>query len=270
VPYIRKELRPPIDDVLDPLIKRLKEMLLIDRDVGKNLIKDEKEMAGCITYVIFKLIRKFYAGDWSFQTIKFIYLLDYFYLEKVYDKCSKARRKEIENIIENIGKIIESRLEHPQNDIIDELWLILRKRQFYKDKKESFKNGKGRKTQRNIRSIRMNTDKSGKEIFENHLLKLKVENANDAEILMNEYLKYITLMEGKNGKIDVLILLLEKWIGKNFNSFVPIAIESLQSKTKWYDKMDAEKVVASAIDEFKRRFLHPYEDEAIKKNGDVQ
>jgi hypothetical protein len=39
---------------------------------------------------------------------------------------------------------------------------------------------------------------------------------------------------------------------------------------KWYDKMDAEKVCASAIDEFKRRYLHPYEDEAIKRNGDVE
>jgi hypothetical protein len=38
---------------------------------------------------------------------------------------------------------------------------------------------------------------------------------------------------------------------------------------KWYDKMDAEKVCASAIDEFKRRFLHPYEDKKIKENGDV-
>jgi hypothetical protein len=38
----------------------------------------------------------------------------------------------------------------------------------------------------------------------------------------------------------------------------------------WYTKMDAEKVCASAIDEFKRRFLHPYEDEAIKRNGDAE
>jgi hypothetical protein len=39
---------------------------------------------------------------------------------------------------------------------------------------------------------------------------------------------------------------------------------------RWYEKMDAEKVCASAIDEFKRRFLYPYEDEAIKRNGDVE
>jgi len=38
---------------------------------------------------------------------------------------------------------------------------------------------------------------------------------------------------------------------------------------KWYDKSDAEKVVNSAIDEFKRRFLHPYEDKKIQENGDV-
>jgi len=39
---------------------------------------------------------------------------------------------------------------------------------------------------------------------------------------------------------------------------------------KWYDKMDANKVCASAIDEFKRRFLHPYEDRKIIENGDVR
>lgn len=38
---------------------------------------------------------------------------------------------------------------------------------------------------------------------------------------------------------------------------------------KWYDKMDAEKVCASAIDEFKRRFLHPYEEMKIAEHGDV-
>jgi len=38
---------------------------------------------------------------------------------------------------------------------------------------------------------------------------------------------------------------------------------------KWYEKMDAIKVCDSASDEFRRRFLHPYEDEKIKKNGDV-
>ena len=37
----------------------------------------------------------------------------------------------------------------------------------------------------------------------------------------------------------------------------------------WYSKMDAEKVCVSAIDEFKRRFLHPYEDKKIEENGDA-
>lgn len=46
-------------------------------------------------------------------------------------------------------------------------------------------------------------------------------------------------------------------------------IREFYANGKWYDKMDAEKVCASAIDEFKRRFLHPYEDEKIKENGDV-
>jgi hypothetical protein len=38
----------------------------------------------------------------------------------------------------------------------------------------------------------------------------------------------------------------------------------------WYEQMDAEKVVDSAISEFKRRFLYPYEDMKIRDNGDVK
>lgn len=54
MPYIKKELRPPIDKFLEPLIKQLKEMGL-----------SEKDIAGCLTYIIFKLIRRFYAeGKW--------------------------------------------------------------------------------------------------------------------------------------------------------------------------------------------------------------
>ena len=46
-------------------------------------------------------------------------------------------------------------------------------------------------------------------------------------------------------------------------------IRHFYEKGKWYDKMDALKVCESAMDEFRRRFLHPYEDEKIKENGDV-
>lgn len=38
----------------------------------------------------------------------------------------------------------------------------------------------------------------------------------------------------------------------------------------WYTKMDAEKVCSSALSEFKRRFLFPYEDEKILENGDAE
>jgi hypothetical protein len=46
-------------------------------------------------------------------------------------------------------------------------------------------------------------------------------------------------------------------------------IKNFYAEGRWYDKMDAEKVCASAIDEFKRRFLHPYEDSKILSEGDV-
>jgi len=37
----------------------------------------------------------------------------------------------------------------------------------------------------------------------------------------------------------------------------------------WYFRMDALKVLDSCRDEFKRRFLHAYENEAMNRNGDV-
>ena len=46
-------------------------------------------------------------------------------------------------------------------------------------------------------------------------------------------------------------------------------IRRFYAEGRWYYKMDAEKVCASAIDEFKRRFLHPYEDKKIIEEGDV-
>jgi len=39
---------------------------------------------------------------------------------------------------------------------------------------------------------------------------------------------------------------------------------------KWYEKKDAEKACKSALDEFNRRFLYPYEDRKIEENGDVE
>ena len=39
--------------------------------------------------------------------------------------------------------------------------------------------------------------------------------------------------------------------------------------SNWYGKMDALKACESAMDEFRRRFIHSYEDLAIKANGDV-
>ena len=46
-------------------------------------------------------------------------------------------------------------------------------------------------------------------------------------------------------------------------------IRRFYSKGRWYDKMDAEKVCKSAIDEYMRRFVHPYENEKIQTHGDV-
>lgn len=58
MPYIRKELRPSIDDYINPLITRLDNKL-------KNNEITEKELAGCLTYIIFKLIRHYYeSGNW--------------------------------------------------------------------------------------------------------------------------------------------------------------------------------------------------------------
>lgn len=60
MPYIKKALREPIDEILEPLIERLRAM--ISSDV---LELSDKDLAGCLTYIIFKLIRRFYAdGKW--------------------------------------------------------------------------------------------------------------------------------------------------------------------------------------------------------------
>lgn len=80
--------------------------------------------------------------------------------------------------------------------------------------------------------------------------------------------------------LDLLIARLDKKIASGELSQKDLAgcltyitfklIRHFYAEGKWYDKMDAEKVCASAIDEFKRRFLHPYEDKAIERNGDVE
>ena len=57
-PYIRKELRPPIDEILDKLIERLSEMQVTN-------LQNQKELAGNLTYIVFKLIKHFYKdGKW--------------------------------------------------------------------------------------------------------------------------------------------------------------------------------------------------------------
>jgi hypothetical protein len=58
VPYINKKLREPIDEKLDKLIERLNEMV-------KYKELSEKDIAGCLTYIVFKLIRRYYEnGKW--------------------------------------------------------------------------------------------------------------------------------------------------------------------------------------------------------------
>lgn len=47
-------------------------------------------------------------------------------------------------------------------------------------------------------------------------------------------------------------------------------IKHFYSEGNWYNKMDAVKVVESAIDEYKRRVIHPYEDKKIQEHGDIE
>lgn len=37
----------------------------------------------------------------------------------------------------------------------------------------------------------------------------------------------------------------------------------------WNELSDVYKAIHLAADEFKRRYIHPHEDEAIKRNGDI-
>jgi len=61
----------------------------------------------------------------------------------------------------------------------------------------------------------------------------------------------------------------EKDVCGNITYVIFKLIKHFYAEGRWYDKKDAEKACLSAIDEFNRRFLHPYEDKKIEQNGDV-
>lgn len=59
MPYIKKKLRPYFDPMIEDIIDQ------IISGVGVNQI-EEDDVAGIITYITFKLIRRFYQnGNWN-------------------------------------------------------------------------------------------------------------------------------------------------------------------------------------------------------------
>lgn len=62
----------------------------------------------------------------------------------------------------------------------------------------------------------------------------------------------------------------QKEVCENLTYIIFKLIKHFYSKGKWYDKKDAEKACLSAIEEFNRRFLYPYEDKKIIENGDIE
>lgn len=65
MPYIRRELRFPIKPMVDQIIKRLDELQIPLDGVGPTFIKDEKDLTGVLTYIVFRLIRKYFGtGNW--------------------------------------------------------------------------------------------------------------------------------------------------------------------------------------------------------------
>ena len=139
--------------------------------------------------------------------------------------------KNIENETENITKITEVKTNpssiNVNEKIITNIWELLHSG--LNERKTVLNIEPNLKPTQFVEINEENIQENGKieneKNFENDLLSLKVHNANDVEILMSELLRYTTLAAEKTSKEEIFILLLEKWIGKNYSYFVPIVTE---------------------------------------------
>jgi len=92
---------------------------------------------------------------------------------------------------------------------------------------------------------------------------IKKEQREDLDVIVDILITKLT-KDLKEGKIT------EKDLAGNLTYVVFKLIRYFYENGKWYDRMDALKVCDSASDEFRRRFIHPYENKKIKENGDVK
>jgi DNA polymerase elongation subunit (family B) len=141
--------------------------------------------------------------------------------------------KNIENETENTRETTEVKTNPPSingnEKIITNLWKLLHSN--FNERKTALNIETNLKPTQFVENQEKNIQENGKieneKNFANDLLNLKVHNANDVEILMNELLKYTTLVAEETSKEEIFISLLEEWIGKNYSYFVPIVIELL-------------------------------------------
>jgi len=166
-------------------------------------------------YVMIDLLLK-YGEDNKCLMEEMIVLKETFNRELLYQKKIEKKNGEDLNLIQNFINNILSQKETIINKI---------KKNEENMQEISMQNKEQTQKLEKINQSQVQNLKKEEELnYEINLLNLKVENVNDVELLMNEFLRYIILMDEKNGN-KVELQLLQKWIGKNFNSFVPIAIK---------------------------------------------
>jgi DNA polymerase elongation subunit (family B) len=174
----------------------------------------------------------------SIDTKRFIWLLCNLSINKEDDNQCHIEKimklmKNIEREIENTKEIIKEKTNNDSmksnENLITKIWKIhyLKKKERENQKNTEKNLNKTLLDGKNQKIIEMNGNEENAENFYANLLNIKVQNVNNVETLMNELLKYITSMEEMNGKEETFILLLEKWIGKNYNSFAPIVTKLL-------------------------------------------
>lgn len=170
----------------------------------------------------------------SNTTKKFIWLLCHLSQNKeLNNQCHVEERmklmKNIEKEIENTTKNIEGKTENTSmkwaENFIENIWKTQKSKGYIENEVNSQLKSGEQKNQMNIENILENGKTNEEKSYENNLLNLKVQNVDDVEILMNELLKYITSMGEMISREETFISLSQKWIGKNYNFFVPIVTE---------------------------------------------
>jgi hypothetical protein len=92
---------------------------------------------------------------------------------------------------------------------------------------------------------------------------IKKELRPELDELVEELIGYLNYKYILKQEID------DKDLASMLTYFIFKVMKHFYEKGRWYQKADVAKICNSVVDEFNRRFMHPYEDQKIKENGDV-